>query len=140
MLEKQEENIGVTLYQLICKCCEEVFSEYIWSYKYCPKCKPRDYSNYFTMDLRVIRIERGTGRNKDRLGKAIVEYKGNEVGVGSGFSDEQRNHFWEYPDEIVGHIIEVKYKEQTKNKEGLESLQFPVFVSIRDDKDEVSFE
>lgn len=45
------------------------------------------------MDLRVIRIERGTGRNKDRLGKAIVEYKGNEVGGGSGFSDEQRNHF-----------------------------------------------
>lgn len=140
MSAAHKRNIGVTLYQLICKCCGEVFFEYIGSYKYCPKCKPRDYSNYFTMDLRVIRIERGTGRNKDRLGKAIVEYKGNEVGVGSGFSDEQRNHFWEYPDEIVGHIIEVKYKEQTKNKEGLESLQFPVFVSIRDDKDEVSFE
>lgn len=95
---------------------------------------------FYTMDLRVTRIEKGTGRNKNRMGKAIVDYKGNEVGVGSGFSDEQRNHFWEYPDEIVGHIIEVKYKEQTKNKEGLESLQFPVFVSIRNDKDEVSFE
>lgn len=95
---------------------------------------------FYTMDLRVIRIEKGTGRNKNRMGKAIVDYKGNEVGVGSGFSDEQRNHFWKHPDEIVGHIIEVKYKEQTKNKEGSESLQFPVFISIRDDKDEVSFE
>ena len=92
------------------------------------------------MDLRVIRIEKGTGRNKNRLGKAIVDYKGNEVGVGSGFSDEQRNHFWNHPDEIVGHIIKVKYKEQTKNKEGSESLQFPVFISIRDDKDDISFE
>lgn len=95
---------------------------------------------FYTMDLRVIRIEKGTGRNKNRLGKAIVDYKGNEVGVGSGFSDEQRNHFWNHPDEIVGHIIEVKYKEQTKNKEGSESLQFPVFISIRDDKDDISFE
>lgn len=95
---------------------------------------------FYTMDLRVIRIEKGTGRNKNRLGKAIVDYKGNEVGVGSGFSDEQRNYFWNHPDEIVGHIIEVKYKEQTKNKEGSESLQFPVFISIRDDKDDISFE
>lgn len=95
---------------------------------------------FYTMDLRVIRIEKGTGRNKNRLGKAIVDYRGNEVGVGSGFSDEQRNYFWNHPDEIVGHIIEVKYKEQTKNKEGSESLQFPVFISIRDDKDDISFE
>lgn len=95
---------------------------------------------FYTMDLKVTRIEKGTGRNKNRMGKAIVDYKGNEVGVGSGFSDEQRNYFWDHPHEIVGHIIEVKYKEQTKNKEGAESLQFPVFVSIRNDKDEVSFE
>lgn len=95
---------------------------------------------FYTMDLRVIRIEKGTGRNKNRMGKVIVDYRGNEVGVGSGFSDKQRNYLWEHPQEIVGHIIEVKYKEQTKNKEGHESLQFPVFVSIRDDKDDISFE
>lgn len=95
---------------------------------------------FYTMDLPVVRMDKGTGRNKDRLGKVYVEYKGNEVGVGSGFSDEQRNYYWEHPEEIVGKIIEVKYKEQTKNKEGIESLQFPVFVRIRDDKNEVSYE
>lgn len=99
------------------------------------KCK-----KFYTMDLRVVRIDKGTGRNKDRLGKVYVEYKGNEVGVGSGFSDELRDFYWEHPEEIVGKIIEVKYKEQTKNKDGSESLQFPVFVRIRDDKDEISFD
>lgn len=95
---------------------------------------------FYTMDLLVVRMDKGTGRNKDRLGKVYVDFKGNEVGVGSGFSDEQRDYFWKYPEEIVGKIIEVKYKEETKNKDGSESLQFPVFVCIRDDKDEVSFE
>lgn len=99
------------------------------------KCK-----KFYSMDLPVIRIDKGTGKNKNRLGKVYVDYKGNEVGVGSGFSDEQRDYYWEHPEEIVGKIIEVKYKEQTKNKEGIESLQFPVFVRIRDDKDEVSYE
>lgn len=99
------------------------------------KCK-----KFYTMDLRVVRIDKGTGRNKDRLGKVYVEYKGNEVGVGSGFSDELRDFYWKHPEEIIGKIIEVKYKEQTKNKDGSESLQFPVFVRIRDDKDEISFD
>lgn len=95
---------------------------------------------FYTMDLPVVRIDKGTGRNKDRLGKVYVDFKGNEVGVGSGFSDEQRDYLWQHPEEILHKIIEVKYKEETKNKDGSESLQFPVFVRIRDDKDEVSYE
>lgn len=95
---------------------------------------------FYTLDLRVIELDKGTGRNKDRLGKAYVEYKGNKVGVGSGFSDELRDYYWQHPNELVGKIIEVKYKEKTKNKDGSESLQFPVFVRIRDDKNEVSYD
>lgn len=95
---------------------------------------------FYSMDLPVVRVDRGTGRNKDRLGKVYVDFKGNEVGVGSGFSDEQRDYFWNNPEEILNKIIEVKYKEETKNKDGTESLQFPVFVRIRDDKSEVSYE
>ena len=95
---------------------------------------------FYSMDLPVVRMDKGTGRNKDRLGKVYVDFKGNEVGVGSGFSDEQRECFWQHPEEILYKIIEVKYKEETKNKDGTESLQFPVFSRIRDDKNEVSYE
>lgn len=95
---------------------------------------------FYSMDLPVVRMDKGTGRNKDRLGKVYVDFKGNEVGVGSGFSDEQRDYFWQNPEKILYKIIEVKYKEETKNKDGTESLQFPVFVRIRDDKSEISYE
>lgn len=87
---------------------------------------------FYTYDLKVIDIQPGTGRNANRLGNLVVEFKGNKVGVGSGLSDEQRNYYWKHPEDIIGRVVEVKYKEVTKNKEGTESLQFPTLVSIRE--------
>lgn len=95
---------------------------------------------FYTYDLKVIKVEAGTGRNENRVGKFIVDFKGNEVGVGSGLSDEQRIYYWKHPEEIIGRVIEVKYKEVTKNKDGTESLQFPTFVSVREVGKEVSLE
>lgn len=41
---------------------------------------------------------------------------------------------------MPGRLCEVKYKEISYDKNtGAESLQFPVFISIRTDKDEVSY-
>lgn len=95
---------------------------------------------FYTMDLPIIRCEEGSGRLQNKLGCFVVDYKGNEVKVGSGFSDEQRKEFWERRDELVNTICEVKYKEISSDKHtGLESLQFPVFVTIREDKSEVSY-
>ena len=52
----------------------------------------------------------------------------------------KRTFIWSNKDNIEGAIIEVKYKEITKDKKtGLESLQFPVFVGIRNDKTEPSY-
>lgn len=96
---------------------------------------------FYTYDLKCIGVEEGTGKNKGRLGAIIVDFKGNPVGVGSGFTDELRESIWKNPNLIIGKIIEVKYKEVTKNKDtGAESLQFPVFVGIRKDKEEISYE
>lgn len=91
-------------------------------------------------DVRCIRVEEGSGRNKGTLGAIVVNYKGNEVNVGSGFSDEDRKYFWDNPDKIVGKIVTVKYKEETKNKNGGISIQFPTFVCGRFDKDEESYD
>lgn len=95
---------------------------------------------FYTMDLPIIRCEEGTGRLEGTLGAFVLEYKGNEVKVGSGFTDEQRTAYWQQRDAIAGTLCEVKYKEISSDKNtGLESLQFPVFVQLRTDKTEVSY-
>lgn len=95
---------------------------------------------FYTMDLRITGYEEGTGRLEGTLGALVLEYKGNSVKVGSGFTDEQRTELWNNREDIIGSICEVKYKEISSDKNtGLESLQFPVFVQMRYDKSEVSF-
>ena len=94
---------------------------------------------FYTMDLPIIRCEEGAGRLQGTLGALVLNYKGNEVKVGSGFSDEQRKGFWEHSEELIGTICEVKYKEISSDKHTrLKSLQFPVFVTLRTDKTESS--
>ena len=95
---------------------------------------------FYTYDLKVIGIEEGTGRNKGTLGALVVKYKNNTVNVGSGFTDEERSYYWNNQDKIIGRVIEVKYKEITTDKKtGLESLQFPVYVGLRENGKEVSY-
>ena len=44
-------------------------------------------------------------------------------------------------DELIGRVIEVKYKEISKDKKtGLESLRFPIYISLRDFGKEVSYD
>ena len=45
---------------------------------------------FFSADLKCIGIEEGAGRNKGTLGALICDYKGNNVNVGTGFSDKDR--------------------------------------------------
>lgn len=96
---------------------------------------------FYTMDLPIIGFEAGDGRLSNTLGKVYVEYKENVVGVGSGFSDELRSEIWNNKKKYLGSIIEVKYKNVSKDKNtGMLSLQFPVFVRFRDDKNEPSYD
>lgn len=95
---------------------------------------------FYSMDLPILRCEEGSGRLKGMLGAFVLDFRGNEVKVGSGFSDEQRIAYWEKRNEIPGVLCEVKYKEISSDKNtGLESLQFPVFVRLREDKTEASY-
>ena len=95
---------------------------------------------FYTYDLAVIDVEEGDGRNKGTLGALVVKYKNNTVNVGSGFTDEERKNFWENREDIIGRVIEVKYKEITTDKKtGLESLQFPVFCGLREIGKEPSY-
>ena len=94
----------------------------------------------YTVDLKVIHIQEGNGQNQGKVGALVVDYKGYSVGVGSGLTKEQREYYWEHPEEIIGKIIEVQTFEETKDKQGNLSLRFPVFKRVRDDKEEVSYD
>lgn len=95
---------------------------------------------FYDCDIRCVDIEKGAGKNSGTLGAIVCEYKNNIVKVGSGFTDEMRNHYWNNPNDIIGKIVTVKYKEETKNKDGSYSLQFPVFCAVREDKSEPNTE
>ena len=95
---------------------------------------------FYTMDLPIVGCNEGTGRLAGTLGALVLDFKGHEVKVGSGFSDEQRTEFWHNRDNLIGVLCEVKYKEVSYDKStGADSLQFPVFVGIRNDKEGVSY-
>ena len=92
-----------------------------------------------TCDLRCIGVQRGTGRLANTLGNIVCEYKGYEVKVGSGFDDDSREYYINHPQEILNHIVEIQYFEETTNDNGTVSLRFPVFLKVRNDKDEESY-
>ena len=96
---------------------------------------------FYSVDLPIVGFEEGQGRNAERVGAILVKYKGSIIGVGSGLSDEQRIYMWGHQSEYINKIVEVSYKEITRDKRtGMESLQFPTFICIRDDKTEVSYD
>ena len=92
------------------------------------------------VDLEIVGAEEGRGENEGRLGAFIVDYKGHKVNVGSGYSKMQRIEFWKNREMFIGQIIKVQYFEETQNQQGGLSLRFPVFVELRTDKDEPSYE
>ena len=88
-----------------------------------------------TVDLEVVDIEEGTGRNAGRLGALVCEGVDDNrtirVNVGSGLSDSDRDDFWTRKDSLVGYIVEVKADAVTQNQDGTYSLRFPRFERFR---------
>lgn len=89
-----------------------------------------------TADLLCVSVEKAIdGQFEGLMSRVNVEYKGGLTGVGSGFTLEQRKHFIENPDDIIGKIIEIQFFEETKDEKTEQpSLRFPVFKCIREDK------
>ena len=88
--------------------------------------------------ITVIAIEQGTGRNSKRLGALVCEGEDDgkyiTVNVGSGFSDEDRDSYWNNQSAIIGRTAEILCDAVTQNQDGSYSLRFPRFVRFRDDK------
>jgi len=78
-----------------------------------------------TLDLIVTGMTEGKGRNAGRCGALITSR-----GKVSGMSDEQREDFWNHPENIVGYMIEAEAMELTEAGK----MRHGSFVRIRYDK------
>jgi len=88
---------------------------------------------FIEVSLTVIETEEGTGRNAGKMGALVCEGvedgKTIKVNVGSGFSDKDRDEFWEC--RVDGQVVEVRADAITQNQDGTYSLRFPRFLRFR---------
>lgn len=75
-------------------------------------------------------IENGREEEEEMLKAVFVQHKGNQVRVGSGFSLEQRRHYFQNPNDILGKTITVQFFEETTDQHGNHSLRFPVIKTV----------
>jgi DNA ligase-1 len=75
-------------------------------------------------------IEAGAEVTEVVLSAIVIDHLGSRVQVGSGFSLAERRRFKDHPEEILGHTVNVQYFEETQDKDGNNSLRFPVFKAV----------
>jgi DNA ligase 1 len=84
-------------------------------------------------EFRVIKVESEVMRivqdgreiEEEMMARVFVDHKGFSVGVGSGWSFEQRRRYHKNPEEILGKEITVRYFEETNDVYGNTSLRHP---------------
>jgi DNA ligase-1 len=90
---------------------------------------------FIEVSLTIVAVEEGTGRNVGKLGALVCEGEDDEklikVNVGSGFSDSDRDSFYQSRDTLPDQVVEVRADAVTQNQDGTYSLRFPRFLRFR---------
>lgn len=82
--------------------------------------------------LPVVNVIEGSGKYEDSMGAIVCLYtnkRGEQsyLGVGSGFTDDQRQHIWDHPELYIGRRAEIECFGESTNAQGLTSLNCPIF-------------
>lgn len=96
---------------------------------------------FIAVDLTVIGLEQGkeNGKYSHTLGALVCEGVDEgrfiKTNVATGMTDEDRDHFWKNPQDIVGYIVEVHADALTQNENEVGtanySLRFPSYNGKR---------
>jgi DNA ligase 1 len=90
---------------------------------------------YLEVSLTVDQVEEGTGKNLGKLGALVCsgldDGKLIQVNVGSGFTDQDRDEFYNNKEFLIGQVVEVRADAVTQNQDGTYSLRFPRFLRFR---------
>ena len=90
---------------------------------------------FIEVSLTIVAVEEGTGRNVGKLGALVCEGEDDgkliKVNVGSGFSDSDRDSFYQSRDTLPDQVVEVRADAVTQNQDGTYSLRFPRFLRFR---------
>ncbi len=81
----------------------------------------------YSYRLRAEGFVEGTNKYEGMLGSILCMYKDNYLQVGSGFTDAQRWEIWCNQDKYQGMLFEVESFGESTNKQGLVSLNCPIF-------------
>lgn len=79
-------------------------------------------------------VEDGRQVEKNVLARILIEYKGNIVSVGGGFSKEQRVYYADRHDKLIGKTVTIKYFQESINADGKYSLRFPTVKYIYEEE------
>jgi len=90
------------------------------------------FKNKDTIDLKCIGYYNGKAGTdiEHMLGGIILDYDGIKLSCGSGFSENERQTYWDNRSELIGQMVEISYMEKTKTG----SIRHPVFERFRRDK------
>lgn len=82
--------------------------------------------------LPVANMIEGSGKYEDAMGALVVIYtdkmgRQSYLGVGSGFTDDQRRDIWNNPEKYIGRKVEIECFGESTNAQGTTSLNCPIF-------------
>lgn len=80
-----------------------------------------------SVDLVMIGLEEGTGKNKGKVGAVVVDYKGTPVSVSNLKESDRDKLDLANPEASNGWLVEVEFHEETQDG----SLRHPIFSRFR---------